>query len=106
MSTEGSVTTEFYTPKNFNNSAIPSELTFNEFQVFSITGLLILFFIAAIANLAVFFDICKTRKQSKKIQFFILNLMLADMIVIFIMVPCEVIWHIFVQWKAGDFSCR
>ncbi len=35
-----------------------------------------------------------------------MHLSIADLIVTFIMLPLETVWHVTVAWRAGDVACR
>ena len=84
---------------------IPSTLRFNEDELMSVLAYSILFVIAATGNLTVFLTLVKHRKKSR-VNWFIMHLAIADMIVTFVMMPLEVAWHLTVSWRAGDAACR
>ena len=66
----------------------------------------VLFIIGAVGNLSVFVTLFRNRRRRSRVNKFIMHLALADMIVVFIMMPLEIGWHLSVAWLAGDFLCR
>ncbi|KAG8185649.1 hypothetical protein JTE90_018526 [Oedothorax gibbosus] len=65
-----------------------------------------LFLIAAASNVPVFITLTKYRHRKIRLDFMILHLTVADLIVTFFMIPLEIVWRITVQWIAGDLVCR
>ena len=84
---------------------IPRALTFNDDSLMSVLAYSVLFLVAATGNLTVFVTLCRHRRKSR-VNWFIMHLAIADMIVTFVMMPLEVAWHLTVSWRAGDAACR
>ena len=95
---------------SYNDSApptgIPREMLFNDDSIVSIVAYTILFVISAAGNLTVFITLFRHRHRKSRVNMFIMNLCIADLIVTFVMLPLEIGWHITVAWKAGDAGCR
>lgn len=96
---------------NFTENAtfvpnIPREMTFNDDNLVSVIAYSCLFIVAAVGNLTVLVTLFKHRKVRPRINMYIIHLSLADLIVAFVMLPLETIWHITVSWRAGGFACR
>ncbi|CAG2239975.1 GNRHR [Mytilus edulis] len=85
---------------------LPTDLTFNDENLMAVVAYSVLFVIAASGNLTVFITLFRNRHLKSRVNLFILHLSLADLIVAFIMVPMEIIWHATVAWKGGDLACR
>ncbi|KAF2358184.1 G protein-coupled receptor rhodopsin-like [Trinorchestia longiramus] len=66
----------------------------------------ILFPMAAVGNLMVLNALFNSRRCKSRINLMILNLSLADMIVTFVFLPIEMIWHITIQWPFGEIGCK
>ena len=88
-----------------NTVEIPRALTFNDDSLMSVVAYSLLFVLAATGNLTVFVTLCRHRRKSR-VNWFIMHLAIADMIVTFVMMPLEVAWHLTVSWRAGDIACR
>lgn len=84
----------------------PRELTFNSDSLISVIIYSTLFVIAALGNVTVFTILFRNRRRKSRVNLFIMNLSLADMIVTFVMLPLEIGWHITVGWTAGEEACR
>ncbi len=85
---------------------LPREMRFNDDSLMAVIVYCVLFVIAALGNLTVFITLFRNRHRKSRVKLFIMHLSLADLIVTFIMLPLETIWHITVAWKAGDIACR
>ena len=85
---------------------LPPDMTFDEDNLMSVIVYCLLFLVAAVGNLTVFLTLFRNRHRKSRVNLFIMHLSLADLIVTFIMLPLETIWHITVAWKAGDVACR
>ena len=85
---------------------VPREMLFNDDSMVSIVAYAILFIVAAVGNLTVFITLFRHRHRKSRVNMFIMNLCIADLIVTFVMLPLEIGWHITVAWKAGDVGCR
>ena len=95
------------TPRDPNAShPTPRELSFNGDSLISVIAYLALFVVAAIGNLTVFIILFRNRRRRSRVNLFIMNLSLADMMVTFIMLPLEIGWHVTVGWQAGEAACR
>ena len=85
---------------------LPREMLFNDDSLVSVVAYSILFVVAAAGNLTIFITLFRYRHRKSRVNMFIMNLCIADLIVTFVMLPLEIGWHITVSWKAGDVGCR
>ncbi|XP_050401059.1 adipokinetic hormone/corazonin-related peptide receptor variant I [Patella vulgata] len=86
--------------------SLPRELTFNDDNLVSVITCSCLFIIAACGNLTVFITLFRNRNIKSRVNLFIMHLSIADLIVTFVMLPLETVWHVTVAWQAGDLACR
>ncbi|XP_071168003.1 adipokinetic hormone/corazonin-related peptide receptor variant I-like isoform X4 [Mytilus edulis] len=98
--------TSFGNASKLASGDLPTDLTFNDENLMAVVAYSVLFVIAASGNLTVFITLFRNRHLKSRVNLFILHLSLADLIVAFIMVPMEIIWHATVAWKGGDLACR
>ena len=89
-----------------SGSHLPREMLFNDDSLVSVVAYSILFVVAAAGNLTIFITLFRYRHRKSRVNMFIMNLCIADLIVTFVMLPLEIGWHITVSWKAGDVGCR
>ena len=101
----GAVTTQTGSQANTGVVEIPAALKFSDDGLMSVVAYSILFVVAATGNLTVFLTLVRHRKKSR-VNWFIMHLAIADIIVTFVMMPLEVAWHLTVSWRAGDVACR
>ncbi|XP_015795190.1 gonadotropin-releasing hormone II receptor-like [Tetranychus urticae] len=66
----------------------------------------ILFGIGSFGNFYALKDLVKARQLSQYINLLMAHLTFADLCVIFISLPIEIMWRITISWNAGDTSCR
>ena len=85
---------------------LPPDMTFDADNLMSVVVYCFLFVAAAVGNLTVFLTLFRNRHRKSRVNLFIMHLSIADLIVTFIMLPLETIWHITVSWLAGDVACR
>ena len=85
---------------------LPQEMTFSEDTLVSVITYPCLFVVAAAGNLTVFITLLRTKGFKSRVNVFIMHLAIADLIVAFIFMPLETIWHATVSWDAGDVACR
>ncbi|XP_041371296.1 gonadotropin-releasing hormone II receptor-like [Gigantopelta aegis] len=88
------------------NVTLSNEMVFNDDTLVSVIAYCCLFVVAAAGNLTVFITLFRNRGFRSRVNTFIMHLAIADLIVAFIMLPLETIWHVTVSWDAGDFMCR
>lgn len=70
-------------------------------------GYIILFFIGAPANLLVIYKLLHGRCYKRsRYHFLLLNLSIADSMVVFIMIPVEIGWLYTNAWLAGNVACK
>ncbi len=86
--------------------SLPREMTFTSDSLIAVIFYAILLVIGAAGNLTVFVTLFRARQRRSRVNRFIMHLCLADMIVVFIMMPLEIGWHLTVSWEAGDVACR
>lgn len=68
---------------------------------------IVLFVIGAPANFLVLHRLLRDGAYKKSRHLFLLlNLSIADAIVVFIMIPVEIGWKITDEWVAGDLACK
>ncbi|KAG8174170.1 hypothetical protein JTE90_011732, partial [Oedothorax gibbosus] len=67
---------------------------------------MLLFSISVTCNVLLFKTLIRFRHRNMRFDVMILNKTVADMMVIFLMVPIEVLWKVTVEWVAGDPACR
>ncbi|KAG8173728.1 hypothetical protein JTE90_013190 [Oedothorax gibbosus] len=67
---------------------------------------MLLFLISMTCNVLLFKTLIRFRHRNMRFDVMILNKTVADMMVIFLMVPIEVLWKVTVEWVAGDPACR
>lgn len=85
---------------------LPDEMKFGEHNIITIVAYSILFVVAASGNLTVFITLFRNRGAKARVNLYIMHLATADLIVTFMMMPLEIVWHITVDWRAGDAVCR
>ena len=83
----------------------------NQVRVIDIIVFTFLFAIAAPANFKIIKCLIWTQNSTKlykksRHHFLLLNLAIADAIVLFIMIPAEVGWRVTASWKAGNIGCK
>lgn len=94
---------------SFDNSSDAALMYPNELRHINMTQLIsyaILFPLAAIGNLLVFVALFRNRHRKSRVNLMLLHLSLADMIVTFIFLPTEIIWHINIEWVFGNIGCK
>nr|WGZ76268.1 gonadotropin-releasing hormone receptor-like [Scylla serrata] len=91
-----------------DNRSLPIDMRFNDGHILLITCYSCLFFISLIGNLCVLRAILGSGRKHRKsrVNFMLLHLAIADLIVTTVMLPVEVGWAAMVQWLAGDALCR
>ncbi|XP_069766921.1 gonadotropin releasing hormone receptor 4 [Narcine bancroftii] len=66
----------------------------------------LVFTVSAFCNLVVLWTISRNRKKKSHVRILIANLVVADLLVTFIVMPLDTAWNITVQWQGGDIACR
>ncbi|XP_053210923.1 adipokinetic hormone/corazonin-related peptide receptor variant I-like [Panonychus citri] len=66
----------------------------------------LLFGIGSCGNFYALKDLVKARQLSQYINLLMAHLTFADLCVIFISLPIEIMWQITYTWEAGDLTCR
>lgn len=67
----------------------------------------VLFVFAAVGNLLVLYCVGRYDRLAKsRTPLLIMNLCIADLIVTFFLIPTEIFWRIFIQWRGGDLLCK
>ena len=64
-----------------------------------------LYFIGSFGNLFVLYNLFRTRNRSK-MNFYIRQLVIADLVVINFTILIEIFWRITVRWQAGELGCK
>lgn len=89
-----------------NTTELPASLSFDDNARKEIIAYSVLFVIAAIGNLTVFFTLLRHRQWKSRVNLMIMHLVGADLMVTFITIPLEVGWRITTQWLAGNSACK
>ena len=84
----------------------PPSLTFTDDNLVSVVAYTVLFVISACGNCTVLVSLYRDRSSRAHVKLLLVHLAVADLIVTFVMMPIETVWHITVQWHAGDIMCR
>lgn len=66
----------------------------------------VILLIGAIGNLRAFFRLMKRRHLKKPINVFMAHLTFADLLVIFLTIPIEIMWRVTISWDAGLVGCK
>nr|KAG5697747.1 hypothetical protein BaRGS_006269 [Batillaria attramentaria] len=85
---------------------MPQEMTFSDDTLVSVIAYPCLFLVASVGNLIVLVTLWRSQGYKSRVNLFIMHLSVADLIVAFIFMPLETIWHATVSWEAGDVACR
>ncbi|CAM9804690.1 unnamed protein product [Lampetra fluviatilis] len=92
--------------EQLTNSSINSDIRLPATQ-FRVISTFALFIFAAISNLTVLCTISHNHRKTKShVRILIVNLTTADLLITFIVMPLDAVWHITTQWYAGEFACR
>ncbi|XP_064598531.1 cardioacceleratory peptide receptor-like, partial [Liolophura sinensis] len=90
----------------FLNGSTGGEDTYYFYQTEQVTFLCILLALIVCGNSAVLVAILKSKRRSSRMNFFIINLAIADLSVGLLNVLPDTIWKITVEFMAGDAVCR
>ena len=85
---------------------LPRDMTFTSDSLITVIFYTVLLIIGAAGNLTVFVTLFRARQRKSRVNRFIMHLCIADMTVVFIMMPLEIGWQVTVSWEAGDVACR
>ncbi|XP_078283357.1 gonadotropin-releasing hormone II receptor-like [Rhinoraja longicauda] len=66
----------------------------------------LVFTVSAFCNLAVLWTTSHNRKRKSHVRILIVNLVVADLLVTFVVMPLDAAWNVTVQWQGGDVACR
>ena len=92
---------------NTTTTKLPLEMQFNSGLVISIVGYSFLFVVSSICNCSVMIILIRRyKKTNSRIDLLFINLAIADLLVTFLYMPCEIGWTATVMWIAGDLTCR
>ena len=105
---------EEVTPPFANNGSnstpdhLPPDMVFGDAQIISISVYSVLFAVSAVTNLKVLGNLMRARRNIglSRLNQLLLQLVVADLMVTFFMMPLEIIWAATVSWWGGDFLCR
>ncbi len=73
-----------------DHTTLPRDMTFNEDSLIAVVSYGILLLIGGAGNLAVFITLFRASQWRSRVNHFIMHLSLADMVVVFIMMPLEI----------------
>uniref|UniRef100_A0A0K8SPD4 G-protein coupled receptors family 1 profile domain-containing protein n=2 Tax=Lygus hesperus TaxID=30085 RepID=A0A0K8SPD4_LYGHE len=83
------------------------DMVFNEGHLVLIIFYSILFVISAVGNITVLVLLLRRKaKIRSRVNFMLVHLTIADLLVTFILMPLEIVWATTVSWWAGDITCR
>ncbi|XP_073493712.1 gonadotropin-releasing hormone II receptor-like [Phyllobates terribilis] len=66
----------------------------------------VLFVSSACFNMATLWTIIHKYRKKSHIRILIMNLVAADLLITFVVMPLDAVWNITIQWYAGDVACR
>lgn len=66
----------------------------------------VLFVSSACFNVATLWTITHKYRKKSHIRILIMNLVAADLLITFVVMPLDALWNVTVQWYAGDVACR
>ncbi|XP_075049428.1 gonadotropin-releasing hormone II receptor-like [Mixophyes fleayi] len=66
----------------------------------------VLFFSSACFNSVTLWTITHKYRKKSHIRILIVNLVAADLLITFVVMPLDAVWNVTVQWYAGDAACR
>lgn len=86
----------------------PIDMRFNDGHRVSIVAYSILMLLSAVGNFTVLSILVRRRRgaRSTNINTMLIHLAIADLLVTFLLMPCEIAWSATVMWWAGDAWCR
>lgn len=85
---------------------LPRHLQFNNNTLTVVIVYCVLFTVAAVGNLSVFFSLFRGRHRKSRMCLMMTHLTIADLLVTFIMMPLEIGWRLTTQWVAGNIACK
>ncbi|CAH2087010.1 unnamed protein product [Euphydryas editha] len=65
-----------------------------------------LFAVGAVGNVCVFISLVRSRRRKSRVNLLMTHLVVADLIVIFIVIPLEIGWRTTNAWLAGNTACK
>ncbi|CAG7673169.1 unnamed protein product [Allacma fusca] len=96
------------TEMNGTENNLPESFTIVSLEAW--TGIFIyigIFVVAAIGNVSVFVCILNLlRRRPSPMNKLLLHLNIADLIVVFVVIPSEIGWRLSIGWYAGEIPCR
>ncbi|XP_040189658.1 gonadotropin-releasing hormone II receptor-like isoform X2 [Rana temporaria] len=66
----------------------------------------VLFISSACFNMATLWTITYKYRKKSHIRILIINLVAADLLITFVVMPLDAVWNVTIQWYAGDVACR
>ncbi|XP_063225710.1 cardioacceleratory peptide receptor-like isoform X3 [Bacillus rossius redtenbacheri] len=94
---------------NWSDQVSSTESPLNSFYFYEteqFTVLWILFALIVLGNLAVLVALLLNKSRKSRMNFFIMQLALADLTVGLISVLTDIVWRITVTWHAGNLACK
>ncbi|XP_069697678.1 uncharacterized protein [Periplaneta americana] len=88
------------------NTTSPDFNSFYFYEVEQFTVLWILFALIVLGNSAVLVALFLNKSRKSRMNFFIMQLAVADLTVGLISVLTDIVWRITVTWHAGNFACK
>ncbi|XP_056402266.1 gonadotropin-releasing hormone II receptor-like [Hyla sarda] len=66
----------------------------------------VLFVSSSCFNIATLWTITHKYRKKSHIRILIMNLVAADLLITFVVMPLDAVWNVTIQWYAGDVACR
>lgn len=86
---------------------ISNDMKLTRTNIITISVYSVMFVLSSVFNLTILVMLKKNKfREQFRINKFILNLIIADLIITFITIPLEIGWKYTVYWRAGDLACR
>ena len=89
-----------------DGSASETDITEHFYQVETLTCLWILFALIVIGNGTVLIALTLSKGRKSRMNFFIKNLALADLLVGLVSLLTDIIWKTTISWNAGEVMCK
>ncbi|XP_052129122.1 cardioacceleratory peptide receptor-like [Frankliniella occidentalis] len=92
--------------RTFTNDTDPDLNKYYFFQTTQFAVLWALFVLIVLGNSAVLLALAFNKHRKSRMNFFIMQLAIADLAVGLISVPTDLVWYMTVEWHAGNLACK
>ncbi|XP_077299395.1 adipokinetic hormone receptor isoform X2 [Arctopsyche grandis] len=92
--------------QNVTPDNLDPDMMFNDSNVLSIAMFCVLMVVGATGNITVLSLLMRRGAPRTRINTMLVHLAIADLLVIFLMMPLEIAWAWTVSWKGGEIMCR